>query len=569
MTPKAVRPKATTVAMALLVAGAALAFSIYLLGVVRIDATSTLWLNEGDVAQHFLGWHFFRGESWALPLGANRRYGMDMGSSIVFTDSIPLLAIAFKTLHFALPEYFQYAGGWMAFCFVAQGLCAFVLLKRFTDDPVVLTFGSLLFVFAPPLVARTMGHFALVGQWIILLALWVYFDHRSCEQRAWRWRLLLALGALVHGYLLYFTFAIWVAAAARDIYIERRATRSWILSNGVTFAWLLFVLWVAGWFMVPFGSAAFGGTYGQYAANLRALFNPPWGSPILSTVKDATNAGGLESINYLGAGVLLLSSIAIGCVARAPTIVWQTLVRHRFLALVCAAFAVLAFSHKMYWGETLLLHWPLPEFLRQKLELIRGSGRLLWLAHYLIILAALVTVVRTLPPLAAKFVVLTVFALQIYDLNPGFRNYRAYLADAAQSAITASNGAALSPFWTAAARRYGEINFYPITHSPPRYEALARLAGDHNIAINAAYFGRIPVKRAFEKNSQLERELTTGRRRANTLYVLLRQDDLARLQLSPDDGIGEIDGYLVVAPDWYLGVEPQSDHLGMRRFGSL
>jgi Family of unknown function (DUF6311) len=568
MSSKPTLPKSTTIAITLAIVGTALAFSIYLLGAVRVDPTNTLWLNDGDVAQHFLGWHFFRGESWALPLGANQRYGMDMGSSIVFTDSIPLLALAFKTLHAALPEYFQYAGGWMVFCFVAQGLCAFVLLRRFTDDPVVLLFGSLFFVFATPLVARTMGHFALVGQWIILLALWMYFDERSCEDSAWRWRLLLAASAGVHGYLLYFAFAIWVAAAARDFRREARPLRGWFLANGVTLAWLLFALWLAGWFMVPFDAAAFGGTYGQYAANLRALFNPPWGSPVLPTVKEAATATGLETINYLGAGVLLLFAIAIGCIARAPAQAWRIFVRHRFLGLICAAFALLAFSHKMYWGETLVLQWPLPEIVRQKLELIRGSGRLLWLAHYLAILTALVVVARAFPPRMTKFVVLTAFALQVYDLSPGYNNYSVYLADTAKSSIVASKGAALSPFWKVAARRYSEINFYPITHSPPRYEALARLAGDHQIAINAAYFGRIPIKRAFSRNPQLDQELTTGQRRTNALYVLLRQSDVARLVLKPDDGIGEIDGYFVVAPDWYRDAEHASGYPWMRRFGN-
>ena len=122
------------VALALCAFGAYFAF--VMLGAVRLDPTSTLWLDQGDIAQHYLGWHFFRGEPWMLPLGANPRYGLDMGSSIVFTDSIPLLAMAFKAVRTVLPAHFQYAGLWMAFCFVAQGLSALLLLKRFSRNPV-------------------------------------------------------------------------------------------------------------------------------------------------------------------------------------------------------------------------------------------------------------------------------------------------------------------------------------------------------------------------------------------------------------------------------------------------
>ena len=106
-------------------------FAFLMLGALRIDPTSTLWLDQGDIAQHFLGWHFFRGEPWMLPPGASPRYGLDMGSSIVFTDSIPLLAFAFKAIRAVLPSHFQYAGLWMLFCFIAQGLCALLLIRRF------------------------------------------------------------------------------------------------------------------------------------------------------------------------------------------------------------------------------------------------------------------------------------------------------------------------------------------------------------------------------------------------------------------------------------------------------
>ena len=33
-------------------------FAFLMLGALRIDPTSTLWLDQGDIAQHFLGWHF-------------------------------------------------------------------------------------------------------------------------------------------------------------------------------------------------------------------------------------------------------------------------------------------------------------------------------------------------------------------------------------------------------------------------------------------------------------------------------------------------------------------------------
>jgi len=527
------------------------AFAGYLFGTVRVDPTSTLWLADGDVAQHFLGWHFYRGEPWGVPLGTNSRYGLEMGSSIVFTDSIPLLAIAFKALRALLPDHFQYAGPWMLFCFVAQGLAGYLLLRRFTAQRIPLFCGSLFFVLSPVLVSRTMGHFALVGQWTLLLSLYLYFLPSSSTLRRWSWRGLLVTTALIHGYLLYFVLAIWFAAALRDRDSDKTQTKSLLVNMCTTFAVLITSMWLAGWFDVPFGSAAFGTTYGQYAANLAALVNPPWGSPILPTIASASTASGLESINYLGAGILALAATA--CIAvRDLSGAYALIRKHRWLALATLGFALLAFSHNVYWGETLVAHIPVPEGIRKKLEFVRGSGRLLWLAHYLIILAAVVIVARRLPARTASIAILVAFSVQIYDLWPSYKGFADHQARTAFNSVEKSKATALkSSFWAQAATRYTEIDFFPITHAPPRYEPIALWAGDHHLAINAAYFGRISVSRSFARNAQLEKELTLGSRRLDTLYILQNKSDLNRVLLAGSDGIGELDGYLVVAPGWF------------------
>ena len=533
---------------ALCIVGAWLACT--LLGAVRIDPTSTLWLNESDIAQHYLGWHFFRGEPWMLPLGANPRYGLDMGSSIAFTDSIPLLAVAFKAVRAMLPAHFQYAGLWMAFCFIAQGLSALLLLRRFTRNPTVLVLGATMFILSPVLVSRTLGHFALVGQWTLLLALWLYFVPNSSTDRAWTWRLLIAATALIHGYLLYFVLALWGTTMLRNRGEARfRYWRS--IGNFVVTALVLAcVLWLGGWFEVPFSTATSGSNYGQFAANLSSLVNPVWGSPLLPTMKQSPTTSSLESFSYLGVGVLMLCVIAL---VRAPAFgQWGArLARHKYLLLTTTAFALLAFSHNGHWGETLIYHFPMADEIQTRLELIRGSGRLLWLAHYLFILAAIVVAIRRMPAATASLLLCVAISLQAYDLYPSYRNLSQSLALAALTATDSASSAKKSPFWDAAAMRYQEVDFFPITHSPPRYERIALWAGDHHIAINAAYFGRVSVERAFSGGPRLETELTTGTRRANTLYIIQNRTDVDRLVLQPDDGVGEIDGYWIVAPDWF------------------
>ena len=54
-------------------------------------------------------------------------YGDVIGNSIVYSDSIPLFALIFKLINFALPEKFQYFSLWFMVCFFLQGFFKFFI----------------------------------------------------------------------------------------------------------------------------------------------------------------------------------------------------------------------------------------------------------------------------------------------------------------------------------------------------------------------------------------------------------------------------------------------------------
>ena len=76
------------------------AIFVYVTGGAIINPTKRDWLMLGDSAQHYLGWEFFRNTPlWQWPIGANYPLGMELSSSIVFTDSIPIAAFIAKLLN--------------------------------------------------------------------------------------------------------------------------------------------------------------------------------------------------------------------------------------------------------------------------------------------------------------------------------------------------------------------------------------------------------------------------------------------------------------------------------------
>ena len=79
-------------------------------GASILNVQNIAWLGGAlDPAQHYLGWALYRNGPWTFPVGLNPHNGLEFSNSIVFSDSLPLLAILFKPFNFVLPDVFQWA----------------------------------------------------------------------------------------------------------------------------------------------------------------------------------------------------------------------------------------------------------------------------------------------------------------------------------------------------------------------------------------------------------------------------------------------------------------------------
>ena len=107
---------------------------LVLYGVRVLDPLCVDWILNNpspDPSQHYLGWVFYRRSGWHLPyLGANYSAIYPYRTSILYTDSIPLLAVVCKLLGGVLPARFQYLGLWGLFCYAMQGGLAQALIAR-------------------------------------------------------------------------------------------------------------------------------------------------------------------------------------------------------------------------------------------------------------------------------------------------------------------------------------------------------------------------------------------------------------------------------------------------------
>ena len=173
-------------------------------GVENISFQNTKWLHtiekfNRDPALYQTAWYFFLNDVWRFPLGSNPNYGEELGSSFIFVDAIPILALFFKSLKSFIPGNFQYFSFWFFVCFYFQLFFSFKILKKFTNSTPYSLIGSFFFLFAPIFIYRLQWHAALAAQWVLLFALYLALTQKI-DKAKWSWLFLIILSSLISAY---------------------------------------------------------------------------------------------------------------------------------------------------------------------------------------------------------------------------------------------------------------------------------------------------------------------------------------------------------------------------------
>jgi hypothetical protein len=508
------------------------------------------WLTQGDPAVSYLGWAFYRHSPWSLPLGGSPDYGLDVHSSVYYSDSIPLLAIAFKLASPWLPEPFQYFGMWVLLCFVMQGVFAWMLAGLVSQSYGVRTAAVVFFVFAPPMLNRINAHMALVGHWIILAAIYMCLRPSRVGQ-AWRWALIVAGAIGIHAYLFAMAAALW-GADLIGRYVESRRAGSPrryapLLAEGLAIPILAVVVaWQCGFFMVPsHGMGTFG--FGYYKMNLLAPFDSRGWSAFLPAL--GGSRGEREGLNYLGLGGLLLVVLAAITLATRPLPVWSSARTARLLSLA-VALTLVAITHNVGVGGH-QFSIPLPQRLETMLEVspLQSTGRLFWVVYYLLLYTAMLVLARTLRARSLLPLLAVTAVVQLVDLYPALRDLRH------RSAVRAASppaDALTGPFWEHAADKYTKVRQLPARIGADGWERAALYAQRHGMATDMVKLARVDWY-ALKAAQSLQRvKLLMGRSDPDALYLVGAEYlDLVRASLTnPDDALFRLDGFNVLVPSW-------------------
>ncbi|MCI0395869.1 MAG: DUF6311 domain-containing protein [Chloroflexi bacterium] len=508
-----------------------------------LNPTFIAWTMDGDAAQHFLGWHFFRSEPWTFPIGAIKSYLYPHGTSLVYTDSIPLLAIPLKLLSPLLPAVFQYHGLWLLLAYALQGYFSTLLLRRITNNPLLIFLGALFFLLSPVLVQRARVHESLAGHWIIVASLYLYFQANNFTYRM-KWLILLIVAAMVHFYLLVMASIIFSAYLLRQV-IEnhKKITLSVITFSTTALIATAISMWLVGYFVIDIRSIDSGG-FGNNSMNLLSPLNA---SPIDNLVGNfvflkpfplATTGQLFEGFNYLGFGLLLLILFAAYGFIRQKDIFSAG----RYLPLILVGFALLAISlsNKITLANTVLLEIKLPYVIEKGSGIVRSSGRMFWPISYMLMLAALTIVIKYNSPKRASLLLLVFVGFQVADLSPWYRNV--HFDEMSWDLPLRSH------LWNQLMENADHIVFVP----PNTYDAdivpFALLAATHGKTINVGTAARTNNEAREKYRAALLQEFNERNIKSNTLYII--RDEAYLFTPTPSSAFswGILDGYAIIAP---------------------
>lgn len=383
----------------------------YVMDASVLNIYNTGWLfNHGDTSMGQISWQYFNSDSWQMPLGSNPKYGLEFSSGILMSDSNALFALIFKAL--SIEGAYQYFGLWLLVCFILQGYFAFKLANAVG----ISAFGSFVFsvfcIFSPIMIWRLYGHFNLLGHWLMLAALYYYFENKGYWRGLICWALLIAVSVLVHPYIGVMCCLIFAAFFFKELFAKRYSHEYLLVLGAACVASALFALWLGGYFLLA-GMGGAGG-FGLYRMNLLAFIQPfpaEW-SHFLKE-QPGFGAGDYEGNAYMGVGFILLLFLALPFAWDAVAVKWR---KNIPLLVLCIGLFFFAISNNIGFGS-LNFSYPLPEVVLKAFGLMRASGRFIWPVWYLLLLFVFFVLFSSLRSKQFFLAILSCLFIQVVDIS--------------------------------------------------------------------------------------------------------------------------------------------------------
>lgn len=419
-----------------------------------LNPTYVDWLYSSntwsDPTIHYLGWKAYRNSPWTFPIGLTNNLIYPEKSSVIFTDSLPLLAVVFKIIAPVLPVEFQFSGIYHFFSLIAVGILVIRILESYSDNKAAITVSVTFFLLSPMLLKSAITHVALFSHWLLLLALEpIFVRERFYECKAFYKRCLL-LGVLVPSIHLYYVPMCGICLlgySVADLSETKRLKKQVIALLAYILPCFLIILLLGG-FYGNFSPTVSGDEeyLGKCSFNLISMFNPVGGWS--SLLREHSVIYPYQLDGYLGMGVLLLGfAVCILLLKTGHKGIAASLKKNHFQVigiLVSSILAVfIALSPVISFGSHIICTIPLPKLIYDAWAVFRATSRFIWIVEYVIILLCCIIVSSELGKKEVVILLLFCVAVQGFDFKDKIHEIHSNYSNEAQKDLLITD----SEFW--------------------------------------------------------------------------------------------------------------------------
>jgi hypothetical protein len=523
-------------------------------GISTLNPINTSWLQGLDPMQHYLGWAFFRFSPWAIPPGLNPNFGLEIGSSIVYSDSIPIAAFIFKPFHSILSEPFQYLGLWTLISLFFQAFIALKICSLITKDLLIKAIFAIFITSSPILIHRIGLHTALTSHFLILAVIYLVISKKNSYAL---YLSLAILSLLIHFYLFAIVLFILLFHYMDRLLIQKnlKPTRFIGELTGLGIASLL-IFYLAGYLSIPIGSGTTDVSYGFSKIDPIYLFNSQGWSYLLPYWDlDGPNN---EGFIYLGLGLILLMPISTYANKDGRDHIVQFIVKNRFFFFSLVLLFIFSLTNKIELSY-FKYSYELPGFLLAIANTLRSAPRMFWPIYYLLLMTILFLIIKRYQPSTAKFILVIALAIQIVDTSAGWlplhKKY-SHQSESMPKYPPVHNTKLNDPFWTCASKYYQNIRMEPLRESGANtdWETFSSYAAKNHMGVNSAYLARSDAKKIFTQNNHFLSILDSNQYDNNSLYILDRSLILrSLLSINPaNHAVFLIDNFWVLIPNYKM-----------------
>lgn len=476
-----------------------------------------------DWGQHYLGWAYFREEPWHFPLGHVDNYNYPAGTNVGFTDSIPLLALFFKTVSFLLPKTFQYLGFWLFACHLLTGFFTIKIFKIYKIKNIFIILGVIIIALNPMLIYRGL-HPALCGHWLIIASLYYYLKPATFEnvkRNNFKQIILLIVSSLVNPYLFAMVIGFNFILPLKNYFYDKKLP----LKTAIIYFLTSIILVLLGWYVV--GMLTFNDDvklevangYGIYGFNLNYFFNSGGFASILPQMKLATEQQ-YEGFAYLGLGMLILLLTMFLYVIIKLIFYKKNMFKNQSLLplfVLTLFLTVFAITNKVTYNENTLFSFDVPEIILKIGGVFRASARFIWLLYYLFLFFSIIIFAKIKMNNTIKVVLFSIILItQLYDIKMFFTFRNLPSGNYEITKISESN-------WTSIFSKFDKIITYPPFQNnllyPLDYQDLCYVALKYKLPISTGYVARetSDVNRKFIDSLKIDLDETVIGK--NNLYI--------------------------------------------------